>query len=247
MRARAAVVLLSLVLGVTPDVAAQERTVGPHDRISFEEALETAGMIDAWDPLESLNRRIYWFNYQFDRFVFLPAVRGYEFVLPGVARTGIKNFFANLGEIPVFINSVLQLKGGKSIDTAARFGVNSTFGVAGVFDVATRYGKLPAHNEDFGQTLGHYGLGPGPFLVVPIMGPSSFRDGGGLLVDTATVQAINLFGISRGMADRPWTYGVQALDLRANTPFRYGDVGSPFEYDLVRFLYLKRSEILAAN
>jgi phospholipid-binding lipoprotein MlaA len=136
-----------------------------------------------YDPLEPFNRRVYKFNALFDEYVFLPLVDTYEFIAPQVVESAISNFFSNLSEITVFINSLLQTKFARMATTGARFVINSTVGLAGLWDPATRLG-IKRQREDFGQTLGFYGLGPGPYLVLPILGPSNLRDGTGWLVDT---------------------------------------------------------------
>lgn len=137
------------------------------------------------DPLEPLNRKVLVFNYVADRAVLRPASVVYRRVVPGFARTGVRNFLDNLLEPRTVLNQCLQGKFGAASADAARFLVNSTIGVAGLFDPATAMG-LKQHREDFGQTLGRWGVGTGPYLVLPLLGPSTLRDGGGKLVDVAT-------------------------------------------------------------
>lgn len=134
------------------------------------------------DPLEPLNRQVYAFNDAFDRAIARPVARGYRRVTPGPVQQGIGNFFRNLDDVAVLANSVLQLKGYKSAATTFRLVFNSTVGLFGLIDVARGLG-VPKQNEDFGQTLGHWGLGPGPYLVLPVLGPSNLRDGTGRVVD----------------------------------------------------------------
>jgi phospholipid-binding lipoprotein MlaA len=138
---------------------------------------------DVYDPLEGFNRGVYKFNAVFDEFVFLPVVGAYETVTPEFARTGVSNFFTNIGEIITFANEVLQLKFEAAGMTVFRFVANSTVGFLGFFDV-TSYEGIPRTKEDFGQTLGYWGAGEGPFLVLPILGPSNFRDTAGFATDT---------------------------------------------------------------
>ena len=135
--------------------------------------------IDAYDPWEPMNRRIYNFNAIFDNYVFLPVVSGYEFMLPGFVRTGVTNFFNNLTEVTNLMNSLLQFKFVKAVNTFGRICINTTVGIGGLIDVATLNDGIERENEDFGQTLGFYGLGPGPYLVLPILGPSNVRDTAG--------------------------------------------------------------------
>ena len=134
------------------------------------------------DPLEGLNRGIYKFNDTADKAVIKPIAGAYKAVVPSTLRTGVNNFFDNLGTLITFFNNVLQFKFSHAMDDAGRFVVNSTFGVLGLIDVASM-DNIPHHSEDFGQTLGHWGLGSGPYLVLPFIGPSSVRDATGFAVD----------------------------------------------------------------
>jgi phospholipid-binding lipoprotein MlaA len=206
--------------------------------------------IDAYDPLERINRRIYVFNAKFDKYFFLPVVRGYEFITPGFMQTGITNFYANLGEITTLVNSMLQYKAEKAVNTSGRILINSTAGIGGCFDVATSLCIRKQH-EDFGQTLGFYGMGPGPYLVLPILGPSTLRDTGGLVVDNALYNAyiralIGQMDMKKSDEDtlRYSMLVLGAIDKRHNESFRYYETESPFEYDLIRLLYLKKREFL---
>jgi len=140
---------------------------------------------NARDPLEPFNRGVYAFNDAIDNAVLKPVAFGYRAVLPQFMRTGVTNFFSNLDDVTVFVNGVLQGKIPQAVSDAGRFIINTTIGVLGLFDVATHFG-LEKHNEDFGQTLGYWGIGNGPYLVLPLLGPSSFRDGIGRLVDRYT-------------------------------------------------------------
>lgn len=134
------------------------------------------------DPLEGVNRSIYSFNEKVDNVILEPVATGYVNVVPQPIRTGVSNFFANLAYPVVVVNDVLQGKFSQSVSDSWRFIVNSTVGVAGIFDVATHL-DMPAHNEDFGQTLGKWGVGEGVYIVLPLLGPSTLRDTTGLVVD----------------------------------------------------------------
>lgn len=142
-----------------------------------------AGARNPNDPLEPFNRGVYRFNNAVDKAVVKPVAKGYNAVMPTFAKTMVSNFFSNLDDINVTINDFLQFKFAQGISDGTRFLVNSTVGVFGLFDVAST-GKLKKHNEDFGQTLGKWGVGNGPYLVLPILGPSTFRDGVGEYADT---------------------------------------------------------------
>jgi phospholipid-binding lipoprotein MlaA len=135
------------------------------------------------DPLEPLNRAMFGFNDALDEAVMKPVAKGYRFVLPGFVRTGVSNFFSNVDDVWVSINQVLQGKFLDGLGDFGRFLFNSTVGIAGLFDFASEVG-LPKHSEDFGQTLAWWGVGNGAYVVLPILGPSTVRDGLAFLVDT---------------------------------------------------------------
>ena len=141
------------------------------------------------DPLEGINRGVYKFNDVADKAVFKPVAKGYKAVAPTPVRTGINNFFNNLRTITSILNNLLQFKFANAFSEAGRFVINSTFGIAGFIDVAGM-DKVPVHKEDFGQTLGYWGVGPGAYLVLPIAGPSSVRDATGWIVDSTTTDPI---------------------------------------------------------
>lgn len=139
---------------------------------------------DPRDPWEGFNRSMYSFNTKLDNAVLKPAAKGYRAVTPDPVETGVTNFFANLEEIQVLVNNLLQFKPLAALSDTGRLAVNSTIGIAGLFDVATPLG-LDKHEEDLGQTLGRWGMGAGPYLVLPFFGPSSPRDAFGLAGDYA--------------------------------------------------------------
>jgi len=134
------------------------------------------------DPLEKVNRAVFAFNDAADKVLITPVAKGYRAVLPGFVRTGIANFFSNLEDVWISVNDVLQGKFQEGSEDFTRVIFNSTFGIGGIFDFASDVG-LPKHSEDFGQTLGVWGVTSGPYVVLPLFGPSTFRDGFGLLVD----------------------------------------------------------------
>lgn len=139
------------------------------------------------DPFESFNRGAYKFNDALDKAVLKPVAKGYNTVMPAPARTGLSNFFSNLNDVTVAANDLLQFKVKQAASDTGRILVNTTVGVLGLIDVATPIG-LEKHNEDFGQTLGYWGVGSGPYLMLPFLGPSSVRDSVGLYADTMTSQ-----------------------------------------------------------
>lgn len=141
-----------------------------------------SALADNRDPLEPVNRVVFSFNNGVDRVLVRPAARLYRWVMPNPLEQGVRNVFANLGEVRNASNNLLQGKWRRTGAATGRLAINSTVGVAGVFDVASRLGIEPVP-EDFGQTLGVWGLGQGFYLVLPVLGPSSMRDGTGRAVD----------------------------------------------------------------
>ena len=205
--------------------------------------------IEVSDPLEGFNRGVYRFNYYFDKFVFLPIVGVYTFIMPDYFQDRVSNFVDNIFEFNNFTNNLLQLKFKQTGITLARFAINTTVGVAGLWDPATSM-NLRRQPEDFGQTLGHYGVGSGPYLVLPILGPSSLRDTTGLVADTLAFNYVAKELESDWMEDndvRLIFSLVAAVDKRKRQPFRYYSTGSPFEYELVRMLYAAKREIDVAK
>ena len=137
---------------------------------------------DPRDPLEPLNRGIYRFNSALDDAVLKPVASAYRDVTPVRVRQGVGNFFGNLEDVWSFVNNVLQLKGQAAMDSLQRVGVNTVLGWAGIFDVATEM-DIEKHTKDFGHTLGRWGIGSGPYLVLPFLGSSTLRDTLALPVD----------------------------------------------------------------
>lgn len=194
--------------------------------------------MDTYDPWERMNRFTYRFNARFDDYVFLPVANGYGH-LPRPVRAGVHNFFGNLSEVVSMTNFVLQGRLGHSARSLGRFAINSTLGIGGLFDVAKKM-KLKPAPTGFATTLSKWGMHPGPFLVIPFYGPATLRDGIGLAGDFGTSYAIDTGGLYRA-TDKSWAIGVtNAVDLRANIAFRYNSTGSPFEYEMIRFLYVRR-------
>ncbi len=190
-----------------------------------------------YDPWERLNRLSYRFNARLDEAIVLPVTQGYRWI-PSPIRTGIHNMLDNLSEVDSIVNYSLQGRLRYAVKSLGRFAINSTVGIAGLFDVAA-HAKLPFAPTGFGTTLAWWGMHPGPFLVIPFFGPSTLREAVGLLGDYGTDYGIDLFDIYRG--DPSWGVGlVDAVDERANINFRYYSTGSPFEYETIRFLYVRK-------
>ncbi|MDR3581425.1 MAG: VacJ family lipoprotein [Oryzomonas sp.] len=199
------------------------------------------------DPWEGFNRSMYKFNYEADRYVFLPVVAGYERVVPPFARTGVRNFFTNIREVQTFYNCILQAKGKKSLVTLGRFLTNSTIGIGGLFDPATAFGWR-RENGDFDHTLEAWGVGTGPYLVLPILGPNTVRSAGGFAVDGgvrwAIMNAIDPFGGTGASTEiEAGITALETVDLRSRESFRYYDSDYPFEYYMVRYLSSQEREL----
>lgn len=141
------------------------------------------------DPLQKMNRAVYAFNDALDQRVMKPVVKVYKRAIPAPARAAITRFFANIEEPNVALNDFLQGKPRAGISDVGRFAANTTIGVVGLFDPAVKLG-MEAHEEDLGQTLGVWGVGEGPYLILPFLGPTTFRDAPGDLLDAAIQQAL---------------------------------------------------------
>lgn len=193
------------------------------------------------DPFESYNRAMFQFNDAVDRNVVKPVAAAYKDYVPSPIRTGISNFFSHLGDILVILNDLLQGKFAQARDDSLRFFVNTVFGVFGIFDVASHM-ELPKHHEDFGQTLGYWGISSGPYLVLPFLGPSSIRDTTGLLVDS---QFDPIYDISDTEA-RYATIGLKAVDTRAELlgASKVLDQAAFDRYAFLRDAYLQRRKHL---
>jgi len=197
---------------------------------------------DPRDPLEAINRPIHSFNEGFDRYVLKPVAQGYEWLLPGFAQTGVRNFFSNLNDLTVLANNLLQLKPEPGARDFLRLAFNSTFGLFGLLDVASEMG-LKKNNEDFGQTLGYWGVGAGPYLVLPFLGPGNVRDTAGMVVDTAYTDLVynydNLSTRDPALALRVVSRRADLLDAK-----RALDVAALDGYEFTRDLYLERRRSL---
>lgn len=163
------------------------------------------------DPLEPMNRSITRFNDTLDENVLKPVATGYRDVTPDLVQKGVRNVFNNLSDMWSTVNSGLQLKGRDTAESFMRVVVNTVFGMYGIFDVATEI-KLQRHTEDFGQTLGYWGVPSGPYLVLPVLGPSTLRDTAGLPVDTSADVVRNLDHIPT----RNSALGVRIVEKRAD-------------------------------
>ena len=189
------------------------------------------------DPWEPFNRQVSSFNEGVDEAVIKPVATAYQHVTPELVRTGVSNFFDNLSDVWSLVNNVLQLKPRESVETLFRVGVNTTIGLAGLIDVATEL-RLEKHREDFGQTLGYWGVPTGPYLVLPLLGPSTLRDAAVLPVDRQG----NLVNGLDDVATRNSLTALRLLDLRASLlgAGRLLDDAALDKYTFTRDVYLQR-------
>ncbi|MGL6100055.1 MAG: MlaA family lipoprotein [Fusobacteriaceae bacterium] len=196
-----------------------------------------AQYFEVYDPWEGMNRRVYQFNYYFDRYFFLPVVESYRFVTPDFVEGRVTDFFGNLNQGSVMINSLAQGKGRKFMRSLGRFSMNSILGVLGFFDVATEL-EMPKEYEDLGLTLAHYGVSDGPYLILPILGPSNLRDGAGTFITLLAAKQIIPYNYIEGVdTTHPLSRGMEGIETRRKNSFRYYETGSPFEYEYLRFFY----------
>tara|TARA_B100001287_G_scaffold149892_1_gene126197 strand:- start:859 stop:1602 length:744 start_codon:yes stop_codon:yes gene_type:complete len=195
------------------------------------------------DPLEPINRVIFEFNEIVDDNILEPVAKGYKYVTPDPVEKGISNFFSNLGEINTIANDLLQLKFQQAGKDSLRFFLNSTIGVLGIFDVATPLG-LSKNKEDFGQTLGFWGIPNGPYLVLPFLGPSSFRDAPGSFVDYELSPIEQLHHEERQALRLINIVETRAKLLRAT---KILDTAAKDKYIFIRESYLQKRESLVRD
>jgi phospholipid-binding lipoprotein MlaA len=201
---------------------------------------------DPRDPIEPLNRAVYEFNDALDKVLIKPLAKGYRAILPAPVDKGITNFFSNLDDVGSAINNLLQFKLTRAASDTGRVLVNSTVGVLGFFDVASNM-NLEKYGEDFGQTLGAWGVGPGPYIVLPVLGPSGGRDAVGLVVDwyTDPVTYVDPARLRYGLI------ALRAVDKRADLlgASRVVEEAALDEYEFTRDAYLQKrqSEVYDGN
>lgn len=193
-----------------------------------------SGNFNPDDPYEKSNRKVFEFNNKIDKLFLRPVTDFYDRATPEFAQTSITNFFANLDDIRISINNLLQGNVVESMSDITRFFINSIFGLGGFFDVATEMG-LEKHSEDFGQTLGKWGAKPGPYLMLPFLGPSTTRDAFTFVGDTALAPTLSL-------DENTARVGLISLDL-INTYSAFtgiADIESKDQYAFLRDAYLER-------
>jgi phospholipid-binding lipoprotein MlaA len=201
---------------------------------------------DPRDPLESYNRAMHTFNDELDKAIIKPIAEGYRAITPKPVDRSITNFFANLDDVTSAINNLLQFKLHRAASDVGRILVNSTIGILGFFDVASNM-NMQKYDEDFGQTLGTWGVGPGPYFVLPILGPSSIRDTFGLVADwyTDPVSYVEDHDVRYGLI------ALRGIDARADllTASKVLDEAALDPYSFTRDAYLqkRRNDVYDGN
>ena len=193
------------------------------------------------DPFESYNRAMFSFNDNLDTYLLRPVAEGYDTVMPSPVKTGVSNFFSNIGDIFVILNDLLQFKFVQAIEDTSRFIFNSTIGLYGLIDVATPMG-LPKHNEDFGQTLATWGVGSGPYIVLPFYGSRTLRSTGGLIVETMHAPINEIENLDTYYA----TFALETIDTRYKLlqASRIVDQAALDKYSFIRDAYLQHRKNL---
>ena len=196
------------------------------------------------DPIEPINRGIYSFNNTFDHYLLKPIAKGYDAVVPGLVKTGVSNVFQNVSDAQSLVSDALQLKGAKFGDDLGRVVLNTTFGIGGLFDLATPMG-IERGNEDIGQTLGYWGIGAGPYLVIPFLGPSSLRDAVGRYGDSQ----VNPLSYVSSVPVRNSLTGLSVLDARVGLfpAENLLNQASLDKYTFLRSAYLQRRQSLVLD
>lgn len=192
------------------------------------------------DPWEGFNRKMFVFNEKMDKYALKPAAKGYRKVTPKPVRSSVSNFFSNLGEIKVIASDLLQLKMLQAGSDTGRFVVNSTLGFFGLFDVATHMG-LKKHDEDFGQVLGYWGVSSGPYIMWPVLGPSTVRDSAGLGFEYASNLSMVTFGKNDG--ENLALAGLYGVSVRESLLDAEGLIQGD-RYVFIRSFYLQNREYL---
>ncbi len=196
---------------------------------------------EAHDPFEPYNRAVHGFNQRFDQMIATPVAETYQTVMPDWADKGITNFFGNLGDVLVLSNNLLQLKVQQAASDAARILFNTTAGLLGFIDVASHM-DLPKHNEDFGQTLGHWGIPSGPYFVLPFLGPSTIRDTAGMAVDYTYINPVT--NNVKNINSRSALFLTNFVDTRADLlgASRLLETAAMDHYVYTREAYLQRRQ-----
>ncbi len=222
----------------------------PMDQLEYyEEHGDGAGsdirrlaFLDVYDPLEPVNRLFFGFNSGLDRYFLKPVLNLYRVTVPSFIRKGVSNFFQNMQDVPNTLNSLMQLRARAALRSGARLVLNTTVGILGFFDPAEAAG-LSYQRNDFGMTLARYGVGAGPYLMLPVLGPSNVRDTFGLTGDILVQDMVNFLTVPEHYYSDPAVFAIYGINYRSEIQFTYEDFESPFSYDMIRFLYTRKREL----
>ncbi|WP_260397145.1 VacJ family lipoprotein [Variovorax sp. KBW07] len=228
------------------DIAKYARLTGAAAVLAVVAGCATGPNANPADPFEPFNRGVSRFNDGVDDAVLIPAATAYQWALPSMVRTGVNNFFGNIGDVWSLANNVAQLKLQGSAETFMRLNVNTFFGLGGLLDVASEAG-IARHEEDFGQTLGYWGVGPGPYVVLPVMGSSTLRD--------TVAKPLDIYGDPLAHVDDiPWRNSLTVLRV-VDTRAQYlrasrllGDAAlDKYSFTRDAFLQRRRSQVYDGN
>ena len=208
----------------------------------FSTVAVTPALANDGDQFENLNRKVFYVNERLDRYALRPAAVTYKKLMPNPLEKGVSNFFSNLDEVTNVFNDLLQGKFGQAGHDSGRFLINSTLGLGGLFDVAQRAGLEKSEGEDFGQTLAVWGVGEGPYLMLPLLGPSTLRDAPSKFVDSIT----SPFSYVDDVRTRNTARGVDLLAMRASL-LEVDEIISGDKYLFVRDVYLQRNRYLVKD
>lgn len=195
------------------------------------------------DKLGPLNRRVYYFNGIFDRYVSYPVISKYEYYTPSFLRNRVRNFFSNFKEISTGINEFLQLRFYDGMETTFRFVINTTVGVGGLFDPASKIG-LFKHYETLGRTLAYYGVGSGAYIVAPFLGPTNVRDLSSYALTTYGLNKIRPYDYLKIDLTSPYSLLFLAIDTKDKIGIYFMDTDYVFEYEYFRYLNKKYLDVL---
>ncbi|GAB2198179.1 MlaA family lipoprotein [Sessilibacter sp. MAH4] len=175
--------VFGIFLGLTSTLASAQVSLNSEQESTDTTFNASFAVDEPYDPFEGFNRVMFGFNHHLDRFILKPVAKGYRAVTPNRVENGVTNVFSNLTEVRNLVNNIFQWKWKKAGNSTGRFLVNSTVGIVGIFDVAKNIGLPKLEGEDFGQTMAAWGVGQGPYLVLPLLGPSTVRDSVGTIAD----------------------------------------------------------------
>lgn len=219
---------------------------GKIEKIKYIEEIEYDKTIffGGSDKLQPINRRIYYFNGFFDKNISRPVIKVYDFIIPKFFKDRIRNFFSNFKNITSLLNEILQMKFYDGAETTFRFLINTTIGIGGVFDPATKMG-LEKHSETLGRTLAYYGFGAGPYIVSPFLGPTNFRDLTSLGISLYGLKEVHLYDNYLGLnLTNLYAITLMGIDEKERLGIYFMATDYVFEYEYFRYLNKKYLDVL---